>query len=79
MWLVRQKQNISPKYVSSFEKVAYIIHAEYHIIGFVLVEPQSENLKINDLFVLNMWRGKGVVSAVIELLLKNGKPINLHF
>lgn len=68
-------QTISPKYVSSFDKTAYIIHAELHIIGFVLIEPYGEYFKINDLFVLNMWRGKGVGSAAINILLRKGKPL----
>lgn len=75
----KYEQSISSKYVSSFDKRAYIIHAEYHIIGFVLVEPQGNELKVNDLFVLNMWRGKGVGSAVVETLLKEGKPIVCKF
>lgn len=68
-------QTMSPKYVSSFDKVAYIIHIDLHIIGFVLVEPYGEYIKINDLFVLNMWRGKGVGSALVTLLLQKGKPL----
>jgi predicted acetyltransferase len=46
----KYEQTMSPKYVSSFEKSAYIIHAELHIIGFVLVEPYGEYIKINDMF-----------------------------
>ena len=75
----KYEQNLSPQYVSSFEKSAFIIHAEYHIIGFVLVEPAGSDLKVNDLFVLNMWRGKGVGSAVVENLLKQGKSIVSQF
>jgi len=75
----KYEQNLSSQYVSSFEKSAFVIHAEYHIIGFVLVEPQGENLKINDLFVLNMWRGKGVGSVVVETLLQKGKPLVCQF
>lgn len=71
----KYEQNMTPKYVSSFEKSAYIIHADLHIIGFVLVEPYGEYIKINDLFVLNMWRNKGVGSAVVSILLKKGKPL----
>lgn len=73
------EQGISSKYVSSFEKCAYIIHAEYHIIGFVLVEPEENTLRVKDLFVLNMWRGKGVGSVVIELLIEKGKSIQCSF
>jgi len=75
----KYEQNISPQYVSSFDKQAYIIHAEYHIIGFVLIEPEGNHIKINDLFVLNMWRGKGVGSAVVNSLLKQGKSIVCQF
>ena len=75
----KYEQTMSPKYVSSFEKSAYIIHAELHIIGFVLVEPYGEYIKINDLFVLNMWRNKGVGSAVVNILLKKGKPLLCEF
>lgn len=75
----KYEQNLSSQYVSSFDKSAYIIHAEYHIIGFALVEPQGENLKVNDLFVLNMWRGKGVGSIVVENLLQKGKPLVCQF
>lgn len=75
----KYEQNISTKFVSSFDKSAYIIHAEYHIIGFVLVEPEGQELRVRDLFVLNMWRGKGVGSAVVETLLKHGKPIVCKF
>lgn len=75
----KYEQNISSKFVSSFDRSAYIIHAEYHIIGFVLVEPGSEETKVRDLFVLNMWRGKGVGSAVVETLLGQGKPLVCKF
>lgn len=75
----KYEQNISTKFVSSFEKSAYIIHAEYHIIGFVLVEQKSDVTKVRDLFVLNMWRGKGVGSAVVETLLGQGKPLSCKF
>ncbi len=75
----KYEQNLSSQYVSSFEKSAFIIHAEYHIIGFVLVEPFGEDLKVNDLFVLNMWRGKGVGSVVIENLLQKGRPLYCQF
>ena len=75
----KYEQTMSPKYVSSFEKSAYIIHADLHIIGFVLVEPYGEYIKINDLFVLNMWRNKGVGSAVVNILLKKGKPLLCEF
>jgi predicted acetyltransferase len=75
----KYEQNISPQYVSSFEKSAYIIHAEYHIIGFVLTEPNGSDLKINDLFVLNMWRGKGVGSVVVDSLLRSGKALVCQF
>jgi predicted acetyltransferase len=75
----KYEQNISPQYVSSFEKSAYVIHAEYHIIGFVLVEPDGNFLRINDLFVLNMWRGKGVASAVVDTLCNQGKQIVAKF
>jgi predicted acetyltransferase len=75
----KYEQTMSPKYVSSFDKSAYIIHAELHIIGFVLVEPYGEYIKINDLFVLNMWRNKGVGSAVVNILLKKGKPLLCEF
>jgi len=75
----KYEQNISTKFVSSFDKSAYIIHAEYHIIGFVLVEPQNEVTQVRDLFVLNMWRGKGVGSAVVETLLSQGKPLICKF
>ncbi len=68
-------QSMSPKYVSSFDRAAYIIHSGTEIMGFVLVEPYGEYLKINDLFVLNMWRGKGVGSVVVNILLKRGKPL----
>ncbi|CAG5086576.1 GNAT family N-acetyltransferase [Parvicella tangerina] len=75
----KYEQNISSKYVSSFDRSAYIIHAEYHIIGFVLVEPQGDVTKVRDLFVLNMWRGKGVGSTVVESLLSHGKPLVCKF
>lgn len=75
----KYEQSISAQYVSSFEKTALIIHAEYHIIGFVLIEPVGNELKVNDLFVLNMWRGKGVGSVVIEQLLTKGKSIVSQF
>lgn len=75
----KYEQNISSKYVSSFDRSAYIVHAEYHIIGFVLVEPKGDALKVRDLFVLNMWRGKGVGSAIVETLLGQGKPLVCNF
>ena len=75
----KYEQNISSKYVSSFDRSAYIIHAEYHIIGFVLVEPTQDVTNVKDLFVLNMWRGKGVGSSVVETLLGQGKPLSCKF
>ena len=75
----KYEQSLSSQYVSSFDKSAFIIHAEYHIIGFVLVEPSGSDLKVNDLFVLNMWRGKGVGSSVVENLLKQGKTLVSQF
>jgi len=75
----KYENNISAQYVSSFERSAYIIHAEYHIIGFALIEPTNDYIYVNDLFVLNMWRGKGVGSAVVDIISKEGKPLNAKF
>ncbi len=75
----RYEQGNTTRYFSSFDCKAYIIHAEYRIIGFLFTEPEDNHLLLKDLFILNMWRRKNIAKRVVDQLLKGGTKLVVRF
>lgn len=60
-------------YFNNQNNKAYFIKSKLDIIGFLLINKKEDTNIIQEIFVLNNYKNKGIGKKVVALLIKKGK------
>lgn len=60
-------------YFNNQTNKAYFIKADLDIIGFLLINKEEDTNIIQEIFVLNNYKNKGIGEKAVVLLIKEGK------
>lgn len=72
----KQKNELKNEFISNPYTKIYVYLEDDNILGFIHINDIYDRYEINNIFVLNEYRKKGIASKLIENVIEIGKKEN---